>query len=55
MSQQKRKQLEEPFGWGKTIGPMAKTMLRSLEHVGAQCAFAMAGFNLSKLPRLIPA
>jgi transposase len=55
VSQQKRKQVEEPFGWGKTIGPMAKTMLRGLEHVGAQCVFAMAGFNLSKLPRLIPA
>jgi hypothetical protein len=28
VSQQKRKRIEEPFGWGKTIGGLARPMLR---------------------------
>ena len=28
ISQQKRKRTEEPFGWGKTIGGLARPMLR---------------------------
>ena len=28
VSQRKRKLIEEAFGWGKTVGPAAKTMLR---------------------------
>src|SRR5262249_9116041 len=28
VSQQKRKRVEEPFGWGKTIGGLARPMLR---------------------------
>jgi hypothetical protein len=28
--QQKRKQTEEPFGWGKTIGGLARPMLRGV-------------------------
>ena len=28
ISQQKRKRIEEPFGWGKTIGGLARPMLR---------------------------
>ena len=27
VSQRQRKLAEEPFGWGKTVGPIAKTML----------------------------
>jgi hypothetical protein len=30
ISQQKRKQTEEPFGWGKTIGGLARPMLREV-------------------------
>lgn len=30
VSQRKRKLIEEAFGWGKTIGPIAKNMLRGL-------------------------
>lgn len=55
VSQRKRKQVEEPFGWGKTIGQIAKTMLRGIEHVGAQFTLNMAAFNLAKLPKLIAA
>lgn len=55
VSQRKRKQLEEPFGWGKTIGQIAKTMLRGVETVGAQFTLNMAAFNLAKLPKLLAA
>ena len=54
-SQKKRKLVEEPFGWGKTIGPLAKTMLRGLSRVGAQFTLTMAAYNLARLPRLLPA
>ena len=55
VSQRKRKQVEEPFGWGKTVGQIAKTMLRGVADVGAQFTLNMAAFNLAKLPRLLPA
>jgi transposase len=55
VSQRKRKQVEEPFGWGKTVGQIAKTMLRGLEAVGAQFTLNMAAFNLAKLPKLLAA
>jgi transposase len=53
VSQMKRKKIEEPFGWGKTIGPIAKTMLRGVERVGAQFTLTMAAFNLACLPRML--
>lgn len=52
-SQRKRKLVEEPFGWGKTVGPIRKTMLRGLKRVGAQFMLTMAAYNLAKLPRLL--
>ena len=55
MSQRKRKQVEEPFGWGMTIGQIAKTMLRGVANVGAQFTLNMAAFNLAKLPKLLTA
>ena len=55
ISQRKRKLVEEPFGWGKTVGPLAKTMLRGLQRVGAQFTLTMAAYNLAKLPRLLAA
>ncbi len=55
VSQRKRKQVEEPFGWGKTIGQIAKTMLRGTADVGAQFTLNMAAFNLAKLPKLLAA
>jgi transposase len=53
VSQRKRKLVEEPFGWGKVVGPIAKTMLRGLERVGAQFTLTMAAYNLARLPRLL--
>ena len=53
MSQKKRKQIEEAFGWGKTIGPIRKTMLRGIASVRAQFTLTMAAYNLAKLPNLL--
>jgi transposase len=53
VSQRKRKLVEEPFGWGKEVGPIRKTMLRGLQRVGAQFTLTMAAYNLAKLPRLL--
>ena len=40
------------FGWAKTVGPMAQTMLRGVKRVGAQFTLTMAACNLARLPRL---
>ena len=55
VSQRKRKLVEEPFGWGKTVGPLRKTMLRGLDRVRTQFTLTMAAYNLAKLPRLVAA
>lgn len=55
VSQKKRKQIEEAFGWGKTVGPIRKTMLRGLDRVCAQFTLTMAAYNLAKLPNLLAA
>ena len=46
ISQRIRKRIEEPFGWSKTVGLAAKTMLRGLERVGGQFIFNLAAYNL---------
>jgi transposase len=53
VSQKCRKKIEEPFGWAKTVGPMAQTMLRGVKRVGAQFTLTMAACNLARLPRLL--
>jgi hypothetical protein len=55
MSQRIRKRIEEAFGWGKTVGPVAKTMLRGLDRVGAQFTFTLAAYNLARIPKLLAA
>ena len=55
VSQRKRKLAEEPFGWGKVVGPIAKTMMRGIDRVGAQFTLTMAAYNLARLPRLLAA
>jgi transposase len=54
-SQRIRKRIEEAFGWSKTIGPAARTMLRGIERVGAQFTFTLAGYDLARLPKLLAA
>ena len=57
VSQRKRKRIEEPFGWGKTIGGLARLMLllRGVEKLGFKFTLTMAGYNLIRLPKLIAA
>lgn len=53
VSQQKRKLVEEAFGWGKTIAGMAKVKVRGLARVRFQFTFAMAAYNLIRIPKLL--
>jgi transposase len=55
LSQKRRKKIEEPFGWAKTIGGMAQTVLRGIDRVRAQFTLTMAACNLARLPRLLAA
>jgi len=54
-SQRRRKKIEEPFGWVKTVGSMAQTMYRGIERVRARFTLAMAACNLARLPKLLAA
>src|ERR1700691_6397415 len=55
VSQRKRKRIEEPFGWGKTIGGLARPMLRGAKKLGFKFTLTMASYNLIRLPKLIEA
>ncbi len=55
VSQRIRKQIEEAFGWGKTVGTAAKTMLRGTARVGFQFTLNMAAYNLTRPPKLLAA
>ena len=52
-SQRKRKLIEEAFGWAKTIAGMAKVKVRGLARVRFKFTFAMAAYNLIRMPRLL--
>lgn len=53
VSQNRQTKIEEPFGWAKTVGSMAQTMLRGTERLGAQFTMTMAACNLARLPKLL--
>jgi hypothetical protein len=55
LSQRIRKRIEEAFGWSKTVGPLARTMLRCIERVGAQFTLTLAAYDLARLPKLLAA
>ena len=55
VSQRKRKLIEEAFGWAKTIAGMAKMKVRGSPRVRFQFTFAMAAYNLIRMPRLLAA
>lgn len=55
VSQRKRKLVEEAFGWGKTIAGMAKVKVRGLRRVRYAFTFAIAAYNLIRMPRLLAA
>jgi hypothetical protein len=52
VSQQRRKRIEEIFGWLKTIGLLRKTRHRGRARVGWMFIFALAVYNLVRLRNL---
>jgi transposase len=52
ISQQKRKRVEQSFGWMKMIGLLKKVKLRGLQKVGWWFTFVGAAYNLIRLRRL---
>jgi transposase len=47
-----RKRIEESFGWSKIIGGLAQLKVRGLDKVAAVFTFAMAAYNIVRLPKL---
>jgi hypothetical protein len=52
VSQQRRKRVEEIFGWLKTIGLMRKTRHRGTRRVGWMFTFTLAAYNLVRIRNL---
>lgn len=52
ISQQKRKLIEQGFGWAKFIGPIRQVMVRGLAKVDQVFVLAMTGYNLVRLRTL---
>ena len=48
-----RKRIEESFAWTKTIAGLHKTKHRGVGRVAFQFVFAMAAYNLIRMPRLL--
>jgi transposase len=55
ISQQKRKRIEEIYGWLKTIAGLRKTRHRGLARVGWMFTFALAAYNLVRMRNLAAA
>jgi IS5 family transposase len=53
ISQVIRKRIEEIYGWSKTTGGLAQVKLRGLAKVKALFTFALAAYNLIRLPKLL--
>lgn len=54
-SRRRRKKIEEPFGWAKTVGGMAQTAYRGIERVRAPFTLTMAACNLARPSKLLAA
>ncbi|GLI91128.1 hypothetical protein LMG27198_01200 [Methylocystis echinoides] len=55
LSQRIRKRMEEGFGWIKTVAGQDKTKFRGCDRVSFAFTFAVAAYNLVRLPRLLAA
>jgi IS5 family transposase len=55
ISQQKRKRIEEIFGWLKTVAGLRKTRHRGVARVDWVFTFAPAAYNLVRMRNLLPA
>ena len=54
ISQQKRKRIEEIFGWLKTVAGLRKTRHRGTARVDWMFRFALAAYNLVRMRNLLP-
>jgi transposase len=54
VSQWCRKQVEEIFGWGKTIGGLRKTRYRGRERTGLWAYMVGSAYNLLRMAKLLP-
>ena len=52
VSQQKRKLIEQGFGWAKLIGSVRQVMVRGLEKVDQLFVLTMAAYNLTRMRTL---
>ena len=52
LSQQKRKLIEQGFGWGKFIGPIRQVMVRGIKKVDQLFVMTMAAYNLVRMRTL---
>ena len=52
ISQQKRKLIEQGFGWAKHIGPIRQVMVRGLKKVDQLFVLTMAAYNLTRMRTL---
>src|SRR5579885_2194593 len=55
ISQQKRKRIEEIYGWLKTVAGLRKTRHRGVARVNLMFTFALAVYNLVRMRNLLPA
>ena len=52
VSQQKRKLIEQGFGWAKTVGRIRQVMVRGLERVDQMFVLTMTAYNLTRMRTL---
>jgi transposase len=53
ISMNKRKIVEQVFGWSKMVGALRQVMLRGLERVDLKVMLTFTAFNLTKMRRLL--
>ena len=52
ISHQKRKLIEQGFGWAKFMGPIRQVMVRGLKRVDQLFSLTMAAYNLTRMRAL---
>ena len=52
VSQQKRKLIEQGFGWAKTVGRIWQVMVRGLQRVDQMFVLTMATYNFTRMRTL---
>ena len=53
ISQRLRRRVDRGFGWTKTVGGLMQVKVRGLAKVRAAFVFAMAAYNIVRLPKLM--